>query len=121
MYESEEGNIKMCLIGMVYKGMDSIQIADYGVQKLVFWIRGWMIVSFWKKKNTDPPIQVTESVKHVTFTWIFLDPCNAYWGVSFASSASRQAEEHYLKFSSTSSFQILTKSSLTSRLSVNIM
>lgn len=57
MYESEEGNIKMGLIGMVYKGMDSIQIADYGVQKLVFWIRGWMIVSFWKKKkyrSTNP-------------------------------------------------------------------
>lgn len=36
---------------MVCEDMDSIQIADYGVQKLVFWVRGWVTVSFWKKKK----------------------------------------------------------------------
>ena len=66
-------------------------------------------------------MKVTEAVKHVTFMWIFLDTCNAYWGVLFSSSASRQAEEHYLKFSCTPSFQILPESSFTSRLSLNVM
>jgi len=36
MYESGEGNIKMDIIEMLYEDMVSIQIADYGVQKLVF-------------------------------------------------------------------------------------
>jgi hypothetical protein len=36
MYERGEGNLKMDLIGIVYEDMDSIQIADYDVQKLVF-------------------------------------------------------------------------------------
>jgi len=36
MYESGEGNIKMNLIEMVCEDMDSIQIADYGIQKPVF-------------------------------------------------------------------------------------
>jgi len=36
MYESGEGNVKMDLTEMVCEDMDSIQIAHYGVQKLVF-------------------------------------------------------------------------------------
>ena len=113
MYGSGEGNIKMDLIEMIYEDMDGIQIADSGVQKPVFWVT----FSFWKKK-TGPPVQVTEAVKHVTFMWIFLDTCKAYWGVYFSS---RQAEEYYLKFSSTPSFQIISKSSFTSHLSFNVV